>query len=79
MYDIPHFLVQSPTVSPSPESLPEPVDMVSDSGQTIVYIGVFLLIVTIIIILGMINKTMEKALIISGLLTLILIPLLWLI
>jgi len=71
------FLIQTPTLSPRSEPLPEPVDLVSNNGQIVVYIGVFLLIITIIIIAGLLNKTLEKALIISGLLTLILIPLLW--
>ena len=65
-------LLQTPSPTPTLNNT-----LVNSGTQDIVYIGTFLLAVTLIIIIGLLNKKIEYALIFASILSVILIFLLW--
>jgi site-specific recombinase len=52
-------------------------NLVNSGTQDIVYISMFILAITLVIVIGIINKKVEYALIFAAILSLILIALLW--
>ncbi|AKV69645.1 MULTISPECIES: hypothetical protein [Microcystis] len=52
-------------------------NLVNSGSQDLVYIGVFLLAITLVMVIGIINKKIEYALIFAATLTVILIAFLW--
>jgi hypothetical protein len=52
-------------------------NLVNSGTQDIVYISMFILAITLVIVIGIINKKIEYALIFAAILSLILIALLW--
>lgn len=65
-------LLQTPSPTPTLNNT-----LVNSGSQDIVYIGTFLLAITIVIIIGLLNKKIEYALIFASILSVILIILLW--
>lgn len=52
-------------------------NLVNSGTQDLVYIGVFLLAITLVMVIGIINQKIEYALIFAATLTIILIAFLW--
>jgi len=52
-------------------------NLVNSGTQYLVYIGVFLLAITLVMVIGIINQKIEYALIFAATLTIILIAFLW--
>ncbi|CCI16042.1 conserved hypothetical protein [Microcystis aeruginosa PCC 9806] len=52
-------------------------NLVNSGSQNLVYIGVFLLAITLVMVIGIINQKIEYALIFAATLTIILIAFLW--
>ena len=65
-------ILQTPTPTP-----PLNNNLVNSGPQDIVYIGVFLLAITLVMVIGIINQKIEYALIFAATLTIILIAFLW--
>jgi hypothetical protein len=66
-------IIQTPTPTPTLNN-----NLVNSGTQDIVYIGVFLLAISLVIVIGVLNKKIEYALIFASILSVILIALLWL-
>jgi len=65
-------ILQTPTPTPTLNN-----NLVNSGSQDIVYIGVFLLAITLVTVIGIINQKIEYALIFAATLTVILIAFLW--
>jgi hypothetical protein len=65
-------ILQTPTPTPTLNN-----NLVNSGTQDIVYISMFILAITLVIVIGIINKKVEYALIFAAILSLILIALLW--
>jgi hypothetical protein len=65
-------ILQTPTPTPTLNN-----NLVNSGTQDIVYISMFILSITLVIVIGIINKKIEYALIFAAILSLILIALLW--
>jgi hypothetical protein len=65
-------IIQTPTPTPTLNN-----NLVNSGSQDIVYIGVFLLAITLVTVIGIINQKIEYALIFAATLTVILIAFLW--
>ncbi|WP_159249492.1 hypothetical protein [Microcystis aeruginosa] len=65
-------MLQTPTPTPTLNN-----NLVNSGSQYLVYIGVFLLAITVVMVIGIINQKIEYALIFAATLTIILIAFLW--
>ncbi|MBD2287789.1 MAG: hypothetical protein ACK47N_07940 [Microcystis sp.] len=65
-------ILQTPTPTPTLNN-----NLVNSGTQDLVYIGVFLLAITLIIVIGIINQKIEYALIFAATLTAILVAFFW--
>jgi hypothetical protein len=65
-------IIQTPTPTPTLNN-----NLVNSGSQDIVYIGVFLLAITLVTVIGIINQKIEYALIFAATLTVILIAFFW--
>ena len=65
-------ILQTPTPTPTLNN-----HLVNSGSQNLVYIGVFLLAITLIIVIGIINQKIEYALIFAATLTAILVAFFW--
>ena len=65
-------ILQTPTPTPTLNN-----NLVNSGTQDLVYIGVFLLAITLVTVIGIINQKIEYALIFAATLTVILIAFLW--
>jgi len=65
-------ILQTPTPAPNLNN-----NLVNSGTQDIVYISVFLLAISLVIVIGVINKKVEYALVFAAILSFILIALLW--
>lgn len=65
-------ILQTPTPTPTLNN-----NLVNSGSQNLVYIGVFLLAITLVVVIGIINQKIEYALIFAATLTIILIAFLW--
>ena len=65
-------ILQTPTPTPTLNN-----NLVNSGSQNLVYIGVFLLAITLVVVIVIINKKIEYALIFAATLTVILIAFFW--
>jgi hypothetical protein len=65
-------ILQTPAPTPTLNN-----NLINSGTQDIVYIGVFILAITLVIVIGVINKKIEYALVFASILSVILIALLW--
>ncbi|MCA2622166.1 MULTISPECIES: hypothetical protein [unclassified Microcystis] len=65
-------ILQTPTPTPTLNN-----NLVNSGTQDLVYIGVFLLAITLVIVIGIFSKKIEYALIFAATLTVILIAFFW--
>lgn len=63
----PQLLAQELTPEPPPSNANDP--LIDVSGERLIYLGLFLIFVTLIVIVGLINKQLERALIFGLVLT----------
>jgi site-specific recombinase len=65
-------ILQTPTPAPTSNN-----NLVNSGIQDIVHISVFLLVISLVIVIGVINKKVEYALIFAAILSFILIAFFW--
>jgi dipeptide/tripeptide permease len=65
-------ILQTPTPTPTLNN-----NLVNSGSQNLVYIGVFLLAISLVIVIGIFSKKIEYALIFAATLTVILIAFFW--
>ncbi|MCA2692108.1 MULTISPECIES: hypothetical protein [unclassified Microcystis] len=65
-------IIQTPTPPPTLNN-----NLVNSGTQDLVYIGVFLLAITLVVVIGIINQKIEYALIFAATLTVILVAFFW--
>jgi len=65
-------ILQTPTPTPTLNN-----NLVNSGSQYLVYIGVFLLAITVVMVIGIINQKIEYALIFAATLTVILVAFFW--
>ncbi|GEA26245.1 hypothetical protein MiAbW_00794 [Microcystis aeruginosa NIES-4325] len=65
-------IIQTPSPTPTLNN-----NLVNSGTQYLVYIGVFLLAITLVIVIGIINQKIEYAIIFAATLTVILVAFFW--